>query len=90
MLEEKDRRVLADIEERLCAGDPAFARRMRSAPCPFPTLSVLCVVAFLSLPFLGLFLGPGAVLLAINVTAAVVILVLAFRGRRRWAGPGSQ
>ena len=83
MLEEKDRRVLADIEQRLCAADPDFARRMRAAPAGgrFPTLSVLCVATFLSLPFLGLFLGPRAVLIALNVTAAVVLIVLAWRSR---------
>lgn len=80
MLEEKDRRVLADIEQRLCSADPAFARRMRSPDSPFPTVFVLCVATFLSLPFLGLFLGPRAVLLAINVTAAVVMIILVFRG----------
>ncbi|WP_189331447.1 DUF3040 domain-containing protein [Actinoplanes ianthinogenes] len=84
MLEERDRRVLADIEQHLSAGDPAFARRMRSGgppACPFPTVSVLCVGAFLSLPFLGLFLGPRAVLIAINVTAAVIMVVLLCRHR---------
>ncbi|WP_436535118.1 DUF3040 domain-containing protein [Actinoplanes sp. HUAS TT8] len=81
MLEEKDRRVLADIEERLCAADPAFVSRMRSPDCPFPTVSVVCVAGFLTLPFLGLFLGPRAALVAINVTAAVVMLVLLRRVR---------
>jgi hypothetical protein len=83
MLEEKDRRVLAEIEQHLCAGDPAFARRMRcGAPaCGFPALSVLCVAAFLTLPFLALFLGPRAVLLAINFTAAAVMITLLVRGR---------
>jgi hypothetical protein len=83
MLEERDRRALADIEQRLCAGDPGFARRMRSSPCPFPTLSVLCVAAFLALPFVGLFLGPRAVLIAMNVTAVMVMVVVVSRSLRR-------
>lgn len=81
MLEETDRRVLADIEQRLSTADPEFARRMSAAPCPFPTVSVLCVAGFLSLPFLGLFLGPRAPLVAINVTAALVMIVLVVRSR---------
>jgi hypothetical protein len=81
MLGERDRRVLADIEERLRTGDPAFARRMRPAPAPFPALSLVCVAAFLALPFLGLFLGPRAVLPAITVTAVLVMLILRWRGR---------
>ncbi len=84
MLEEKDRRELADIEQRLCAADPAFARRMSSTslPCPFPTVSVLCVGAFLALPFVGLFLGPVAALVAVNVAAALVTTILVARRRR--------
>jgi hypothetical protein len=81
MLEEKDRRVLADIEQRLCAADPDFARRMRAPDRPFPAVPVLCVAGFLTLPFIGLFLGPRAVLLAINVIAAAVMIVLMFRIR---------
>ncbi|MFC3990793.1 DUF3040 domain-containing protein [Actinoplanes siamensis] len=81
MLEEKDRRALEDIEQRLCASDPAFARRMGSPSVPFPTVSVLCVLSFMSLPFVGLFLGPRAVLVAINATAVVVMMVLVWRAR---------
>ena len=85
MLEEKDRRVLADIERRLCATDPAFARRMRSgaAGCSFPTVSVVCVLVFLALPFVGLFLGPRAALIAIDVTTIVVMTIMAVRFSRR-------
>ena len=82
MLEEKDRRVLADIEQHLSAGDPAFARRMRAdavPACPFPTVSVLCVGTFLSIPFLALFLGPRAVLILLTVTAVLVMTVLLSR-----------
>ncbi len=81
MLEEKDRRVLADIEQRLCVADPDFARRMRAPDRPFPVVPVLCVTGFLALPFIGLFLGPRAVLAAINVIAAVVMIVLLYRVR---------
>ncbi|GIE91419.1 DUF3040 domain-containing protein [Actinoplanes regularis] len=84
MLEEKDRRELAEIEQRLCAADPDFARRMSSTsmPCPFPTVSVLCVGAFLALPFVGLFLGPVAALVALNGTVALVAGILVNRRRR--------
>ncbi|GID65516.1 hypothetical protein Acy02nite_33970 [Actinoplanes cyaneus] len=84
MLDERDRRVLADIEQRLSAADPAFARRMRAPDCPFPAVPVLAAGAFLALPFLGLFLGPRAVLVAINVMAVAVMIVLVFRSRKPW------
>ncbi|GIF13694.1 DUF3040 domain-containing protein [Actinoplanes teichomyceticus] len=83
MLEEKDRRALADIELHLCADDPEFARRMRADDRRFPTVSVLCVLVFLTLPFVGLFSGPGAVLVTVNVAAVVVTTILLIRGRRR-------
>ncbi|MFI1994091.1 DUF3040 domain-containing protein [Actinoplanes sp. NPDC020271] len=79
MLEEKDRRALADIEQQLHATDPGFARRMSAAPCPFPTVSALCVATFLAMPFLGLFLGPRAVLVELDVAATVVMIVLVSR-----------
>ncbi|WP_160165911.1 DUF3040 domain-containing protein [Actinoplanes sp. OR16] len=83
MLEEKDRRALEDIEQRLAAGDPAFVRRMSEPPRrPFPTLSVLCVAVFLVMPFVGLFLGPTAALIVADLAAVTVVVVLVLRHRR--------
>jgi hypothetical protein len=83
MLEEKDRRALEEIEQRLAAGDPAFARRMNEIPTrPFPALSVLCVLVFLSMPFVGLFFGPTAALIIADLAAVTVVVVLVLRHRR--------
>ncbi|KUL22437.1 DUF3040 domain-containing protein [Actinoplanes awajinensis] len=85
MLEEQDSRVLADIERRLCSTDPAFARRMRSGTGgrAFPAVSVVCVLAFLALPFVGLFLGPRGALLVLDAAAILVMVILAVRFTRR-------
>jgi hypothetical protein len=49
MLDEKDQRALADIEERLRVADPAFAERMSRPPAPrFPVLSALLLAVFLA------------------------------------------
>ncbi|MEU4688923.1 DUF3040 domain-containing protein [Actinoplanes sp. NPDC023714] len=83
MLEEKDRRALEDIEQRLAAGDPAFVRRMSEPPRrPFPFLTVLCVAVFLVMPFIGLFLGPTAALIVADLAAVTVVVVLVLRHRR--------
>ncbi|MEU8240865.1 DUF3040 domain-containing protein [Actinoplanes missouriensis] len=86
MLEEKDRRALAEIEQRLAAGDPAFAARMTARPAtpgrPFPVLSVLGVVVFLTMPFVGLFLGPTAALIVADLAAVTAVAVLVMRHRR--------
>jgi hypothetical protein len=83
MLEEKDRRALEEIEQRLSAGDPAFARRMSEPPGRrFPGLSVLCVLVFLAMPFVGLFFGPAAALIIADLAAVTVVVVLVLRHRR--------
>ncbi|BAL89134.1 hypothetical protein AMIS_39140 [Actinoplanes missouriensis 431] len=86
MLEEKDRRALAEIEQHLAAGDPAFAARMTAPPAtpgrPFPILSVLGVVVFLTMPFVGLFLGPTAALIVADLAAVTAVVVLVLRHRR--------
>ncbi|WP_433832164.1 DUF3040 domain-containing protein [Actinoplanes sp. CA-015351] len=86
MLEEKDRRALAEIEQRLVTGDPAFARRMRARRAPrdrpFPIVPLLLVTVFLALPFVGLFLGPTAALIVADLAAVTVVVVLVLRHRR--------
>ncbi|HWS39277.1 MAG TPA: DUF3040 domain-containing protein [Actinoplanes sp.] len=84
MLEERDRRVLEDIEQRLAVGDPEFARRM-SGDVRLPVIPVLCMTVFLTLPFVALFLGPAAVLITLNVTALLIITLVAIRRIRRRA-----
>ena len=90
MLEEKDRRALDAMEQHLRAADPAFVARMTAGPAgrPFPTIAVLCAVVFLSLPFVGLFLGPTAALVTADVAAIAVVVILARRHRRQHRHPG--
>ncbi|MFC7534855.1 DUF3040 domain-containing protein [Actinoplanes sp. GCM10030250] len=84
MLDEKDRRALADIEQRLRADDPAFARRMNATTVrgSFPAIAVLCATVFLALPFVALFLGPKAALILIDLAAVAVVVILACRNIR--------
>ncbi|SDS35251.1 DUF3040 domain-containing protein [Actinoplanes derwentensis] len=82
MLEERDRRALADIEQRLAVEDPDFVRRMDGA-VRLPLIPVLCMTVFLTLPFVALFLGPAAALITVDLTALLVILLLAVRRARR-------
>lgn len=82
MLEERDRRALEDIEQRLTEEDPEFARRMNGT-LRLPIIPVLCMTVFLTLPFVALFLGPAAALVIVDVTALSVILLLAVRRARR-------
>jgi hypothetical protein len=88
MLDEHDRRVLAQIERGLSRQDPALAARMRGQRenRPFPTIFVLCVVLYVLLPMLTMLLGWIAALVTFDVFAVVIALVLARRSRKR-AGP---
>ncbi len=84
MLDERDRRVLEDIEQRLTEDDPDFVRRM-SGSLRLPIIPVLCMTVFLTLPFVALFLGPTAALITVDATALLVLLILAIRrARRTW------
>jgi ATP/ADP translocase len=86
MQDDRERRAFQEIEKRLAAEDPAFARRMRGArPARRPRLSsaagVLCVVFFIATPVLAM-LGQRTA----TVISLIVLLVTgtAFvRGRRR-------
>ncbi|MEV6301910.1 DUF3040 domain-containing protein [Actinoplanes sp. NPDC051861] len=81
MLDERDRRALEDIEQRLCSDDPEFARRMSATtiPCRFPVVPALCVMLFLALPFVALFLGPRVALVLADIIAVTVVVLLAYR-----------
>ncbi len=65
-MDEDERRILADLEAQLQAGER-----------PFPTLSVLCAGLFISLPLVMLLFGwPGVgVLLSLFATGVAVTLV---------------
>ncbi|GAA4950197.1 DUF3040 domain-containing protein [Actinoplanes utahensis] len=81
MLEERDRRALADIEQRLAAEDPDFVRRMQGDR-PIPLIPFLCLAGFLALPFVATFLGPTAALILADVVGVAVVALLAYRHLR--------
>ena len=85
MLDERDRRALEDIEQRLCSDDPAFARRMSATTigCRFPVVPALCVMLFLALPFVALFLGPKVAMIVVDVTAVTIVVLIACRSLGR-------
>jgi DUF3040 family protein len=76
--------VLADLERRLAAEDPAFLARMhRTSPAPtFPSIFVLCVLLFIATPPISLLFGPSAALWASAAVGAVIAAVITRRRRR--------
>ncbi|MEV6302810.1 DUF3040 domain-containing protein [Actinoplanes sp. NPDC051861] len=84
MLDDKERRILADLERQLTAGDPGFAARMggTESPRPFPTITVLLVLLFLAFPFVMLLSGWFGMVIALDVFALAVAGVLISRRRR--------
>ena len=78
-----ERRVLREIEDHLRMADPAFVARMTvPAGHPFPTLSVLGVLLFLTAPLIGLLFGTAAVGRTAAVACYLAVVVLAHRRRR--------
>jgi hypothetical protein len=78
MLDDRDRRVCQQIEDRLAADDPAFASRMRAAGPPrlSPAALALCAIWYIVTPILALLAGRTAALvwLAVFFIAMPVVL----------------
>jgi hypothetical protein len=73
--------VLAGLERHLAAEDPAFLARMHAtSPMPFPTIFVLCVLLFLTVPLVSLLFGPGT---ALCTSTAVTAAIAGVTARRR-------
>ena len=78
-----ERRMLAEIEDRLRMADPAFVARMTvSDPRPFPALSVLGVLLFITAPLVSLLYGIAVLAVITGMTLGVMAAVV-FRRRRR-------
>ncbi|GLY06772.1 MULTISPECIES: DUF3040 domain-containing protein [Actinoplanes] len=85
MLDDRDRRILDDLEQQLAVADPEFAARM-SAPAaeqPFPAVAGLCALLFICAPLVMLLFGWPGVIIAVDVFAAAVAVVLIHRRRKR-------
>ena len=82
MLDEHDRRALAEIERELSRQDPTFATRMAGPgeDRRFPTILALCVSLYVLLPMVMLLFGGRATMLVFGVFALVIAAVLARRG----------
>ena len=85
MLDERERRVLAEIERGLSRKDPAFAIRMRATgeDRPAPTVLALCISLYVALPMVMLLFGWVAAVVTLDAFAVVIAVVLARRRSRR-------
>ncbi|WIM98701.1 DUF3040 domain-containing protein [Actinoplanes oblitus] len=80
MLNDHERRALAELERSL-KGDSDFAARMAGladvpAPPPFPAVPVLCALLFILVPLVMLLFGWAGVLIVLDLFAAAVAVVL--------------
>ncbi|GAA3348417.1 hypothetical protein GCM10020358_66850 [Amorphoplanes nipponensis] len=83
MLDERDRRALAAIEQELSRQDPVLAARMGGPDRPGPTVLALCASLYVSLPMVTLLFGWVAAVIVFDVFAVLLALVLVRRRRRR-------
>ena len=85
MLDERERRVLAEIERGLSRQDPSFAAVMRAQgeDRPFPTVLALCIGLYVSLPMMMLLFGWIAALITFDAFAVAVAVVLVRRSLRQ-------
>ncbi len=74
MLDDNERRILADLERQF---EPS------GAAVPFPTIPVLCVLLFLAVPLVMLLFGWPGLLITVDAFAAALAFVLVRRHRSR-------
>jgi NADH:ubiquinone oxidoreductase subunit 3 (subunit A) len=86
MLDGQARSALDDIERHLTRQDPAFAQRLRAgvpaSTYSFPTVFILCVLLFLTLPIVTLLFGWAGTTVTLHLFALSIVVVLV---RRRMA-----
>ncbi|BCY07421.1 DUF3040 domain-containing protein [Actinoplanes sp. L3-i22] len=87
MLNDNERRALADLERHL-QHDPDFTARMDGlagvpAEPPSPAVPVLCALLFITIPLVMLLFGWVGVLIALDLFAAAVALILIRRRTHR-------
>jgi hypothetical protein len=81
MLDDHDRRALRDIERGLTRQDPLLAARMGTPVDArrFPTVSILCVLLYLSLPLVSLLFGWPATVATLSSFAVTIATVVIHR-----------
>ncbi|MDI6097103.1 DUF3040 domain-containing protein [Actinoplanes sp. NEAU-A12] len=84
MLSDDDRRVLADLEQRVHRSDPDFAARMAGAHAEvrFPALVALGAGLFVLVPPVMLLFGRSGLIVTVYLFLGAVAVVLVRRRRR--------
>ena len=86
MLNDDDRRILADLEHRVHLSDPDFATRMAVPPAEggFPALAAIGAALFVLIPPMMLLFGRPGLLVTVELLlgAAAVVLIRRYRRRR--------
>ncbi|HWS31351.1 MAG TPA: DUF3040 domain-containing protein [Actinoplanes sp.] len=85
MLSDDDRRVIADLEQRVILSDPDFAERMATHPAEvrFPAVAVLWAALFILIPpVMLLFSWPGLIIVIDLLIAGLVAVLLRRRQQR--------
>ncbi|GIF07395.1 DUF3040 domain-containing protein [Actinoplanes siamensis] len=87
MLNDNERRALADLERHL-EHDPDFTARMNDlagipAEPAFPIVPVLCALLFIAIPLTMLLFGWPGVVVVLDLFAAAVAVVLIRRRANR-------
>lgn len=85
MLNDDDRQVIAELEQRVLLSDPEFAARMATGPAEvrFPAVAVLCASLFILVPPVMLLFGWPGLLIVVDLFVAALVVVLLRRRPRR-------
>lgn len=85
MLSDDDRRVIADLEQRVILSDPDFAARMAVHPTEvrFPAVAALWATLFILIPPAMLLFGWPGLIIVVDLFIAALVAVLLHRRQRR-------
>ncbi|MEV4278964.1 DUF3040 domain-containing protein [Actinoplanes xinjiangensis] len=86
MLNDEDRRTIAELERRIHLTDPDFAARMTGGPAaevPFPMVAVLCAALFILVPPAMLLFGWPGLIVVVDLFLLGITVVLVRRHLRR-------
>ncbi|WP_433795188.1 DUF3040 domain-containing protein [Actinoplanes sp. CA-252034] len=85
MLNDDDRRTIAELDRRFHMSDPEFAARMAGTPAevPFPAVAVLCAALFILVPPAMLLFGWAGLVVVVDLFLAGLVVELVRRHRRR-------
>ncbi|MEU8659302.1 DUF3040 domain-containing protein [Actinoplanes philippinensis] len=86
MLNDDDRRAIAELERRIHLSDPEFAARMggaQAAEVPFPVVAALCAALFILVPPAMLLFGWPGLIVLVDLFLAGLTVALVRRHLRR-------